>query len=58
MAAIIQSLKIHLRGMLVSIPFIIIMLAGGLNCLLWLMFNATEGYGNQHAARHVSGCWT
>ena len=32
--------------MLVSIPFIIIMLAGGINCLLALMFNATEGYGN------------
>jgi len=43
---LIQSLGIHLRGMLVSIPFIIIMLAGGLNCLLGLMFNATEGYGN------------
>jgi ABC-2 type transport system permease protein len=42
----IQSLKIHMRGMLVSIPFIIIMLAGGLNCLLSLIFNATEGYGN------------
>jgi ABC-2 type transport system permease protein len=41
-----QSLGIHLRGMLVSIPFIIIMLAGGLNCLLALIFNATEGYGN------------
>ena len=41
-----QSLGIHLRGMLVSIPFIIIMLAGGLNCLLGLMFSATEGYGN------------
>jgi ABC-2 type transport system permease protein len=43
---LIQSLGIHLRGMLVSIPFIIIMLAGGINCLLALMFNATEGYGN------------
>ncbi|HEX3156055.1 MAG TPA: hypothetical protein VHV32_15610, partial [Candidatus Angelobacter sp.] len=41
-----QSLGIHLRGMLVSVPFIIIMLAGGLNCLVGLMFNATEGYGN------------
>ena len=41
-----QSLGIHLRGMLVSIPFIIIMLAGGVNCLVGLMFNATEGYGN------------
>ncbi len=43
---LVQSLGIHLRGMLVSVPFIIIMLAGGLNCLLALMFNATEGYGN------------
>jgi hypothetical protein len=43
---LVQSLGIHLRGMLVSIPFIIIMLAGGLNCLLALIFNATEGYGN------------
>jgi ABC-2 type transport system permease protein len=41
-----QSLGIHIRGMLVSIPFLIVMLAGGLNCLLGLMFNATEGYGN------------
>jgi len=41
-----QSLGIHLRGMLVSVPFIIIMLAGGVNCLVGLMFNATEGYGN------------
>jgi ABC-2 type transport system permease protein len=43
---LVQSLGIHLRGMLVSIPFIIIMLAGGLNCLIALIFNATEGYGN------------
>jgi ABC-2 type transport system permease protein len=42
----VQSLKIHMRGMLISIPFIIVILAGGLNCLLALMFNATEGYGN------------
>ncbi|HYX53395.1 MAG TPA: hypothetical protein VE783_08075, partial [Candidatus Limnocylindrales bacterium] len=41
-----QSLRIHMRGMLVSIPFVIIMLAGGLNCLLALIFNGTEGYGN------------
>ncbi|HKT50080.1 MAG TPA: M1 family aminopeptidase [Candidatus Angelobacter sp.] len=45
-AQLVQSLRIHMRGMLVSIPFIIIMLAGGINCLLGLMFNATEGYGN------------
>ena len=43
---LVQSLRIHIRGMLVSVPFIIVMLAGGLNCLLALMFNATEGYGN------------
>ncbi|HET9184037.1 MAG TPA: M1 family aminopeptidase [Candidatus Angelobacter sp.] len=45
-AQLVQSLKIHIRGMLVSVPFIIVMLAGGINCLLALMFNATEGYGN------------
>jgi len=45
-AQLVQSLKIHIRGVLVSVPFIIVMLAGGLNCLLALMFNATEGYGN------------
>jgi ABC-2 type transport system permease protein len=44
---LVQSIGIHLRGMLVSIPFIIIMLAGGINCLVSLMFSATEGYGNQ-----------
>ena len=43
---LVQSLRIHLRGMLVSVPFIIIMLAGGINCLLALMFSATAGYGN------------
>jgi ABC-2 type transport system permease protein len=43
---LVQSLRIHIRGMLVSVPFIIVMLAGGLNCLLALIFNATEGYGN------------
>ena len=43
---LVQSVRIHIRGMLVSVPFIIVMLAGGLNCLLALMFNATEGYGN------------
>ncbi|MGE5321417.1 MAG: ABC transporter permease, partial [Actinomycetota bacterium] len=45
-AQLVQSLRIHIRGMLVSVPFIIVMLAGGLNCLLALMFNGTEGYGN------------
>src|SRR5205085_5280620 len=45
-AQLVQSVRIHIRGMLVSVPFIIVMLAGGLNCLLALMFNATEGYGN------------
>ncbi|MGH9571320.1 MAG: hypothetical protein ACRD4F_16870, partial [Candidatus Angelobacter sp.] len=46
-AKLAQSLKIHLRGTVLSVPFIVVMLAGGLNCLLALMFNATEGYGNQ-----------
>jgi ABC-2 type transport system permease protein len=43
---LIQSLRIHLRGMLLSVPFIVVMLAGGLNCVLAISFNATEGYGN------------
>jgi len=41
-----QSLRIHMRGMLVSVPFIVVMLAGGINCLASLMLSATEGYGN------------
>jgi ABC-2 type transport system permease protein len=45
-AQLVQSLRIHIRGMMVSIPFLIVMLAGGINCLLALSFNATEGYGN------------
>ena len=43
---LLQSLRIHLRGMLVSIPFIVIMLAGGINCVVAIIFNGTEGYGN------------
>lgn len=43
---LLQSLRIHLRGMLVSVPFIVVVLAGGLNCLLAVIFNSTEGYGN------------
>jgi ABC-2 type transport system permease protein len=39
------SLKIHLRGTVTSVPFIIIMLVAAVNCLLSLWFNATEGYG-------------
>ena len=46
-AKLLQSLKVHLKGMIVSVPFIVVMLAGGLNCVLALIFNATEGYGNQ-----------
>lgn len=46
-AKLLQSLKVHLKGMIISVPFIVVMLAGGLNCLLALIFNATEGYGNQ-----------
>ncbi|HEX2327151.1 MAG TPA: M1 family aminopeptidase [Candidatus Angelobacter sp.] len=45
-AQALQSLRIHMRGMLVSIPFIVIMLIGGINCILALSFNGTEGYGN------------
>jgi ABC-type transport system involved in multi-copper enzyme maturation permease subunit len=40
------SLKIHLRGTVTSIPFILIMLAGAANCLVAMSFNANEGYGN------------
>src|SRR6185437_4585420 len=45
-AQLVQSRRMHIRGVLVSIPFIIVMLAGGIHCLLALMFTATEGYGN------------
>jgi ABC-2 type transport system permease protein len=40
------SLRVHLRGTVTSVPFIIIVLAGSVNCLLALSFNATEGYGD------------
>ncbi|HET6934220.1 MAG TPA: ABC transporter permease, partial [Candidatus Angelobacter sp.] len=46
-AKLVQSLRIHMRGMVLSVPFIVIMLAGTINCLAALMFAATEGYGNQ-----------
>jgi ABC-2 type transport system permease protein len=42
---LVQSLRIHMRGTVLSIPFIVIMLAGSINCLLSLIFNAREGYG-------------
>jgi ABC-2 type transport system permease protein len=41
------SVRIHLRGVVTSIPFIILTLAGAANCGLALIFNSTEGYGNQ-----------
>jgi hypothetical protein len=40
------SLKIHVRGMVTSIPFMILVFAGAINCIIALIFNATEGYGN------------
>ncbi|HLW54488.1 MAG TPA: M1 family aminopeptidase [Candidatus Angelobacter sp.] len=43
---LLASLRIHLRGTVTSVPFIIIMLGGAANCILALSFNATEGYGN------------
>jgi ABC-2 type transport system permease protein len=46
-AKLLQSLKIHMRGMIFSVPFIVVMLAGAVNCLFSLSFSATEGYGNQ-----------
>ncbi|HEX7286737.1 MAG TPA: M1 family aminopeptidase [Candidatus Angelobacter sp.] len=45
-AKLFQSLRIHLRGMVVSIPFIVVMLIGAVNCLFAISLNATEGYGN------------
>jgi len=41
------SLRIHVRGMVTSIPFMILAFAGAANCIVALIFNATEGYGNQ-----------
>src|SRR5215471_19363380 len=43
---LLGSLKIHVRGMVTSIPFMILVFAGAVNCIVALIFNATEGYGN------------
>ena len=45
-AKLFGSLRIHLRGTVTSVPFIIIVLAAAINCILALAFNATEGYGD------------
>ena len=39
------SLRIHMRGTVTSVPFIIIVLAGAANCILAMSFNAREFYG-------------
>ena len=46
-AKLIHSLRVHLRGTVLSVPFIVVMLAGALNCVFALIFSATEAYGNQ-----------
>ena len=41
-----SSVKIHLSGILTNIVFIVILLAGLMNCVPAIIFNAREGYGN------------
>ena len=41
-----SSVKIHLSGILTNIVFIVILLAGLVNCVPAIIFNAREGYGN------------
>jgi ABC-type transport system involved in multi-copper enzyme maturation permease subunit len=47
-ATFFGSLGIHIRGMVTSIPFMILAFAAAANCLVALIFNATEGFG-QHS---------
>lgn len=41
-----SSTKIHLSGILSNIVFIVVLLAGLVNCVPAIIFNAREGYGN------------